>query len=141
MKHTFSGGDRTDWLGAWETFFVSGGRYDSAGEVRTLRRRDEIRPLIISLPTAFVGALLGFAAVYSIPLGVGRRGSRAKHLGKLVLFSLDVITPGIGPWRHDWGGNETFPVERAAVLSAAESAIGWVILALSSAVFVAWMVA
>jgi hypothetical protein len=139
VKHAFPGGDRADWLGALHTFFSSGGQHHSAAKVSTAQRRHNLRIFVYYVPTAFLLVLLVFAVVYGIFMGLKERGTRLRNSGKLLLFSLDVLTPGVGHWRHDWGGGDAFPTGRVSAIIAAESAIGWVILAISSAVFVAWI--
>lgn len=139
VKHAFPGGDRSDWLGALQTFFSSGGQHHSAGKVSTAQRRHNLRIFVYYVPAAFLVVLLVFAVVYGLFMGLKTRGTRLRNSGKLLLFSLDVLTPGVGHWRYDWGGDDAFPTYRVSGIIAAETAIGWVILAISSAVFVAWI--
>lgn len=61
-------------------------------------------------------------------------------VAKMLLFSLDVLSPGIGPWKYGWTKHGGLAVERVAALTAIQAALGWVLLALGSASFVAWII-
>ena len=126
--------------GAWENLFNSGGNYVEASQVRTERRRSELRPVLYSLIISFPALVLLFAGMYYPFFRHGRRSPRHLHAAKALLFSLDVVSPGVGPWKYDWKEHGGLPVERVAVLSAAESALGWLLLVLISAVIVAWVI-
>ena len=127
-----------DMYGAWENFFASGGQFDEASELRTLRRRYSLRRLLWFVGGTFPLLVFLFAGIY-YPLFRRARATPA-HLAKVLLFSLDVLLPGLGPLRYDWKDQGGLPVEKVAVLTAAESAFGWLLLALTSALIAAWLI-
>ena len=133
--------DRGDIYGAWENFFNGGGLYASATEVRTARRRDEMRPFLWGLVISLLLVPSAFAVGYYYNFRRTFRHSWGRHIVKTLLFSLDVVPPGIGPWKYDWSVRGGLPVHQVAALTAIEAAIGWLILALGSAVMVAWQLA
>ena len=82
-----------------------------------------------------------FTPLYYWRFRKDRRSSTLHHIGKLLLFSLDVISPSIRPWKYDWDEDGGLAVRQVAVFTAVESAIGWILLALGSAIAVAWLTA
>lgn len=141
VKHTIPNQDRSEAYAAWETFFSSGGQYGSARQVRTASQRYELRPFVYSLSIGFLASVFGFAGIYCIMFWRARRRFWAFHLGIVFLFSLDVLTPGIGPWKHDWKENSGLPVEKVAILTGIQSGLGWILLTLGSAVAIVWLTA
>ena len=65
-------------------------------EVRTGRRRYELRYLVYGLPAVFMGTVVVFASAYGLILRRSIRSSSAGGIGKLLLFSLDVLALRIG---------------------------------------------
>lgn len=142
VKGTFpSGEDTIDMHGRWENFFTLSNKASDAEQVRTSRRRFQLRFWVWTVAGSFVGWWLLFTLVYYWCFRKYRRGSRPHHSGKLLLFSLDVISPSIRPWKYDWGQDGRLPVRRVVAITAVESAIGWILLGLGSAIAVAWLTA
>ena len=83
--HFIRTGDRRNIYGEWETFFTSGGQYTSASDVRTARRRYEMRPLVYSLAAGFAFVLFVFAGSYYYWLRASRQSSRGRYGVKMFL--------------------------------------------------------
>ena len=157
VAHTLPRGQNlADLYGAWENFFASGGQFSEASKVRTARQHDVLRPIIRGVFVSFLILAPLFAGFYYLyfrhvstsstparatPITKGRAFFReVKFGGKVLLFSLDVLLPGLGPLKYDWRVHGKLPVERVAVLTALESVFGWLLLALTSALIVAWLI-
>ena len=133
--------DKTDVYGAWENFFASAGNHVDARKIRTIIQRQELQIWIEVIAGSFAGWSLLFAPLYYWRFRRDRRSPVPHHAGKVLLFSLDVISPSIRPWKFDWTKDGGLPVHQVVVFTAVESAIGWILLGLGSAVAVAYMVA
>ena len=133
---------RADMYGAWENFFASGGQFDEASKLRTLRRHYSLRPLLYGVVVSFPLIVFLFAGMYYPFFRPARRSSRPVHIVKVLLFSLDVLSPGLGPWKYDWKDKEHggLPLDRVVALTATESVFGWLLLALTSALIAAWLI-
>jgi len=145
VKDTMPSEYKTEVYSAWENLFSTGGQFSSARQVRTAMTRYELRFFIYGLATSFSAVLIIFTGLYCWYFRRTRLRSwyHFIFIGKTLLFSLDVLTPGIGPWKYDWKWQhrDGTPVRSNAVLTAIESAIGWILLATGSALAVAWLIA
>lgn len=127
--------------GRWENFFILGSKFVDAEKVRTSRRRLQLRKWIWSVSASFILWWLFFIPLYHRRFRNVHRKSKRRYVFKLILFSLDVISPSIRPWKYDWVLDGRLPVRKVAVITAVESAIGWILLGLGSAIAVAWLIA
>ena len=142
VKGTSPGGENTiDMHGRWENFFTFSNKAADAEQVRTSRRRFQLRFWVRTVAGSFGIWWVLFTPIYYWRFRTDRRSSTLHHIGKLLLFSLDVISPSIRPWKFDWDMDGGLPVRRVAIITAVESAIGWILLGLGSAIAVAWLTA
>ena len=138
IKHQVTGEDEGLF---WEDVFTKSGHPVDARSARKYVNRSELSDLIFALVFSFINLMLIFPAMFYIRFRKERKVSRKRFFGKIMLFSLDIITPGIRLYRYDWEKEGNIPVSKVVVLTAIESAIGWILLALGSAIAVAWLLA
>lgn len=125
----------------WVNIFTIANKFLDVEQARTSQRRFQLSKLLLSVGAGFGGSWFVFIFMYYRGFGRVYRRSELRYTLKLAAFSLDVISPSIRPWKYDWDRDGGLPVRRVAIMTAFESAIGWILLALGSAVTVAWLTA
>ena len=123
VKGTFPEGENlVDMYARWENFFTLANKASEARKVRTAQRRYELRFWVWSVAAGLGGSWLLFAILYCWRFKRYRRWSILRHIWKMLLCSLDVISPSIRPWKYDWDRDGGLDVRRVAVITAVERA-------------------
>jgi len=140
VKHTipfFFGA--VDCYAAWENLFTSAGDFGEARRVHRAWVRHELGLWFLLWFVVFLVVTFYFAARYYRRFGPVPRHSRLQHLRRVLLFSLDVLSPGIGAYKYEW--DSILPVKKAVVLTTIESVIGWILLGAFATIGVSWLLA
>jgi uncharacterized protein YjbI with pentapeptide repeats len=139
VKHTIPSGWAVESYTAWENLFLAEGDFGEARRVRRASLRHELNVWILSWFAISLSVLFAFTLTYLKRFQYFSRHSWRQNFGKVLLFSLDVMTPGIGAYKYKW--EKSIPVEDVVVLTAFESALGWIILGVGAALGVTWLTA
>ena len=126
--------------GFWEEYFRQTGEFDGAEASAKVSKRCRLLPWFVRLGIGFGGVWSAFGLIYFVSFWRIQKKADYKGLWRIALFSLDVLSPGIGPWKYDWVTRGKLPVHDVAFFTAVEAGVGWLLLTVLGALVVAFFI-